>query len=307
MQKQLFTANRLKIKYPQVKKFVSSQMNEDICKYAATYVEETDILLTALLINPLGKTEKVEEIKKNFGGQVLSNLLLINRLHNHDEKLLKLTQKYKKIIIVYLASFKIIFDNFSKKEIRRLFPVKALRYAMKILEKNDITQIRLALEDNFFSLLQPEVYKNYSSLLKFTRKKFAMKQKEISRNFQKMIKENNIQAQIEGRVKTIFSIHNKITKKNILFSQILDTIGIRILVDTDEACYRSMVCILRNYPIMTSRVKDYIAVPKSNGYQSIHLTILYENHPIEIQIRTYDMHVQAQYGRASHVSYKNNA
>lgn len=307
MQKKIYSVTKLKRKFPYLKRYIPSRLNEDIYKYASTFLSDGDVLFTALLINPLGKTEKLTSLESLFNKSLVNNLRIINRLYLGDEKIIKNYQKYNSFIIIYLSCFKILFDNFSKKELQKLFSFKNLRYAMKLVEKNDITELRIDLEDNFFSLLYPEVFKNYYSLLKFTKKKFAVKQKEILKSFNKLIKDSHIQAQIEGRIKTIYSIHNKILKKNILFSQILDTIGIRILVETEEDCYRSMACVLKNYPIMTSRVKDYIAVPKENGYQSIHLTILFDNHPVEIQIRTFHMHVQAQFGKASHLAYKNYA
>ena len=93
-------------------------------------------------------------------------------------------------------------------------------------------------------------------------------------------------------------------KKNLILSQILDTIGIRIIVNSIDECYKIMALIFKYSPSMPNKIKDYIAIPKENGYQSIHITTFHEGSPIEIQIRTLEMHRFAEYGRANHLNYK---
>lgn len=129
-------------------------------------------------------------------------------------------------------------------------------------------------------------------------------EKKVKKEIGDFLLNKKINTQIESRFKTIYSLHQKITKKNILFSQVLDVIGLRILVETDADCYRTMEGLILKWVIIKNKIKDYIAVPKSNGYQSIHLTIMYEDHPVEIQIRTYKMHWESLYGESAHGAYK---
>lgn len=304
MKKKLRTSSQLFLPKHNFKQFKVTSLNKAIEKYAYLFIQDPALLRTARLQTPLEKNNDISAIKQAFGSNVYRQLLLLNRIYRLDEKILKNPHRYKDIILLFLVSLKVCFDKMPFQEIQKKFNQRDWRYFMKLLQTNDVGELRITLEDRLFSLLEPQVYKNYYSLLKFTQKNFASRQKKILRGFQRMMKEARIFATLESRLKTIYSIHNKITKKNILLSQILDTIGVRIIVDNEEDCYRSMACILKKYPIITSRVKDFIAVPKPNGYQSIHLTIFYDNQPVEIQIRTHQMHQEAQYGVAAHNEYK---
>jgi GTP pyrophosphokinase/guanosine-3',5'-bis(diphosphate) 3'-pyrophosphohydrolase len=290
---------------PALKKNPPGKINKEIFNYLLLFVNDKDILLASLVQNPFGKTSGLGNIKKNFGEPAAKIISQLNAIHDGDRSVLKKYPMIKKIIILYLANFAVLFNRYPK-DPRSVRATKAekITFAMKLLENLDITEIRTQLEDRFFAILYPAIYANYHSLLGFTRKEFLLQQKKITQEFKKILYDSKIEARIESRLKTIYSIHHKITKKNILFSQILDTIGLRIIVKTEDDCYRTMVLMLKNNPILTSRVKDYIAIPKENGYQSIHLTILHDGHPVEIQIRTEKMNLQAQYGLASHFKYK---
>ncbi|MDR3559728.1 MAG: hypothetical protein P4L62_03165 [Candidatus Pacebacteria bacterium] len=291
--------------HPALKKNPPGKINKEIFSYLLLFVDDEDILLSSLIQNPFGKTSGLGNIRKNFGEPAAKIIDQVNALHDGDRSVFKKYSKTKKIIILYLANFVILFNRYPKDpRMIRATKTEKTDFAMKLLENLDITEIRTQLEDRFFAILHPSIYDNYHSLLGFTRKEFLLQQKNITREFKKIMEDGKVEARIESRLKTIYSLHHKITKKNILFSQVLDTIGLRIIVKTEDDCYRTMVLMLKNNPILTSRVKDYIAIPKDNGYQSIHLTILHDNHPVEIQIRTQKMNHQAQYGFASHFKYK---
>lgn len=298
----------LQREFPALKKHKPSKTQKEVFEYLSDFVKKPSLMAASIIQNPFSIDNNLEPIGKKYGNGVLKHIRNLNKLKDNDVKFVQNYNTNKKIILLYLANFK--FINKSKKkdgQIKKVLAKKNIRYAMSLLEKSDVSEIRHDLEDVFFSILEPEIYRNYINLLKFTKKKLAIRQNEILQHFSKILKENrlNRQIKIETRVKSIYSIHNKIIKKNILYTQILDTIGLRILVPTEELCYKVMVLILKNQDFMMSKIKDYIAIPKENGYQSIHLTIIHKNFPVEIQIRTYDMHWKAQYGIASHANYKN--
>ena len=131
---------------------------------------------------------------------------------------------------------------------------------------------------------------------------------EIEINIKKisdLMQKNNIKAKVYGRVKHISSIFNKLQDKNYNISQIYDLLAVRILVNSVEKCYEVLSIINSCYTPIDNRFKDYIARPKPNGYQSIHTTVITENNdPLEIQIRTNQMHEFAEYGVAAHFLYK---
>ncbi|MDE5862843.1 MAG: TGS domain-containing protein, partial [Lachnospiraceae bacterium] len=121
------------------------------------------------------------------------------------------------------------------------------------------------------------------------------------------IEEAGIEAEISGRVKHFFSIYKKMINQNKTLDQIYDIFAVRIIVDSVRDCYGALGIIHEKYTPIPGRFKDYIAMPKSNMYQSLHTTLISKSgQPFEIQIRTYDMHKTAEYGIAAHWKYKEN-
>lgn len=291
--------------YPSLKKNPHSKINKEIFNYLWLFVRNQDILTASLIQNPFRKTTGLKNIRKKYGENIHDILICLNGLHNCNKEIFKKYKENKQVILLFLSNLVVLLERHpGDSGTIRLVKTPEIKFAMKLLENLDITEIKIRLEDKLFSLLEPNLYRNYHSLLELTRKKFILQQKKIAQEFKALLKSSGIEARIESRLKTIYSVHQKILKKNILFSQILDTIGIRIIVKTEDDCYKAMVLILKQGPIISSHVKDYIAIPKDNGYQSIHLAILHEGHPVEIQIRTFEMHQRAQYGPASHFEYK---
>jgi len=285
-------------KYPFLSNDKISNDNVKVFKQVKSFTDDPDILATCLIQNFFGN-KKLDE--KNIPDKIQYFLRKLDEISLCKTKTDSIVKKDKKTAIIFLFNNQLLLTHTKYK---RLLKKKRIKYGMDILQELSIGELRNALEDSFFSYLQPEIYHHYTSLLKYSKKQYVELQKQMKKYFQQLLKKNNIEAQIYTRIKTIHSIHNKVVKKNVLLSQILDTIGLRIIVKTVKECYQTMGLILKDYPIMTCRVKDYITIPKQNGYQSIHLTIVHEGHPTEIQIRTKKMHKYAQYGKACHLTYK---
>ena len=171
--------------------------------------------------------------------------------------------------------------------------------------------IKAELEDRAFRYLE---YENYQSL----KKKIARKRSDrsesvenISENIQLILKQAGIRHEIQGRYKRFYSIFQKLEKVENNFDRIQDLIGFRVLVNGIDECYAALSFIHENWTPIKNRFKDYIANPKSNGYQSLHTTVTDSQNgplrylrPIEIQIRTHKMHRMAEYGVAAHWLYK---
>ena len=135
------------------------------------------------------------------------------------------------------------------------------------------------------------------------RKKIVYK---IRKEIKSHLKTNQIMSTVKGREKNLFSIYRKIKTKHKPFSEVLDVYGFRIIVNSVEDCYRSLGLIHNYYKPIEQRFKDYIAIPKSNGYQALHTTLLaLDSIPIEIQIQTKSMELIAENGICAHASYKN--
>ena len=168
-----------------------------------------------------------------------------------------------------------------------------------------ISKIKVELDDLSMQYLYPEVYKNLREEIT-TRlnasEDFIVQMVEQVRGY---MKEAGIEAEVDGRVKHLFSIYKKMITQNKTLDQIYDIHAIRIKVETVRDCYAALGIIHEKYKPIPGRFKDYIAMPKQNMYQSLHTTLIGPGgRPFEIQIRTYEMHRTAEYGIAAHWKYK---
>lgn len=277
-----------------------TEINKEVREKLKLYTDDDVLLSTASSYEPFGasdmvgiKDRKIKTVLKSF-----------NRLQEMDEKVFININRIQNVVILYLLNCEAIIKKKESNEAKKWINKKRISYSSKLLNKLYINELKTELEDPFFAILEPKIFGHYKSLLKYTQKQYLSSQNKFVEHFKHLLDVNGINAQISYRLKTLYSIHQKITKKNILFSQVLDTIGLRIITQNVEDCYRAMSIILKNFPSLTGRIKDYIAIPKENGYRSIHLTIIHKGHPTEIQIRTHDMHNRIQYGKACHKFYK---
>lgn len=174
-----------------------------------------------------------------------------------------------------------------------------------IAHRLGISKIKIELDDLSLKYLQPDVYYELAekiSLKKDARESFV---ESIVDEVLEHLKEVEIKARVEGRVKHFFSIYKKMVNQSKTLDQIYDLFAVRIIVDSVKDCYAALGVIHELYKPIPGRFKDYIAMPKPNMYQSLHTTLIGSNgQPFEIQIRTYEMHRTAEYGIAAHWKYK---
>ena len=176
-----------------------------------------------------------------------------------------------------------------------------------IAHRLGISKIKVELDDLSMSYLMPDVYNDLKAQIdeRLTEREAYIKR--IVADVKRHIDNANIKAEIDGRVKHFFSIYKKMKNQNKTLDQIYDIFAVRIKVDTVRDCYSALGIIHEMYTPIPGRFKDYIAMPKSNMYQSLHTTLMGpEGQPFEIQIRTYEMHRTAEYGIAAHWKYKEN-
>lgn len=297
--------NELKGEYPNLAKYTALPLVREIAAHFALFESDKSMLAAAVLQEPFHHSYNFEQIAADFDQKVAQNLQDQAELHNLNPKFLDDYDGNKAGIILHLINYQFFLKNENEVPgIRKLITPERIKYLMQLLEKSDISDIRSELEDPFFKILEPEVFSHYEQLLKFTTKSHEQREHDLKHKVLKLANDNDIEIEIEFRIKSIFSIHKKIVKKKILYSQVLDTIGLRLIVNSEKECYQLMGILLKAWPVISNKLKDYIAVPKRNGYQSIHLTIIDGEQPVEIQIRTKEMHHFAQYGQASHLKYK---
>lgn len=165
--------------------------------------------------------------------------------------------------------------------------------------------IKVELEDLAFSYLRPEECRRLQSLIDAKQSERMGLLKKAMRRIQLALQDSGIEADISGRRKHIYSIYRKLTQKKLNLSEIYDIVAIRVIVNSVADCYGALGIIHSLWKPFPGRVKDYIAMPKTNMYRSLHTTLFSEHGmPFEVQIRTWDMHRTAEYGIAAHWMYK---
>ena len=259
-----------------------------------------------------------QEIEKLFGYDI-ANLVecvtKINRINfNSDSEQMAANQR--KILVGLASDVRVLIIKLADRlhNMRTLYvfsPEKQQRKARETLEiltpvahRLGMYKIKSELEDLCLRYLNPAAY--FDILEKLNYKKTEMDEAvgKMLDEVSSLLKEHGIRHEIKGRSKSVYSIYNKLSKGRS-FNDIYDILALRVLVDTEQECYLALGLIHSKYKPVPKRFKDYIAMPKSNFYQSLHTTVFgIDGMLFEIQIRTYDMDRVAEYGIASHWSYK---
>jgi GTP diphosphokinase / guanosine-3',5'-bis(diphosphate) 3'-diphosphatase len=188
---------------------------------------------------------------------------------------------------------------------RRATARETLDIYAPIAERLGLYRIKLELEDLGFWALYPQRYRVLERALKRARGNQKEFLKKIEQQLQAALLKSNIAATVDTREKHLYSIYKKMRRKRATLNEIVDVYGLRIVVNSTDTCYRALGVVHSLFKPMPGRFKDYIAIPRVNGYQSLHTTLFGPNGvPIEVQIRTEDMHRVAESGIASHWRYK---
>jgi guanosine-3',5'-bis(diphosphate) 3'-pyrophosphohydrolase len=164
--------------------------------------------------------------------------------------------------------------------------------------------IRGELEDLAFNYLEPAAYLEFQKRLADKSKVFEKFLHEVQNTIRTTLVENGVPAEVEGRIKRIYSIHQKSQRQQRTLDQIYDLLAIRVITDTVRNCYAALGVIHQIWRPVPGRFKDYIAMPRPNLYQSLHTTVIHAGQPFEVQIRTQEMHRIAEQGVAAHWKYK---
>ncbi len=229
-----------------------------------------------------------------------------------------LVEYYKKVIVGMSEDVRVIMINLANRvmnmrHISRLKREQAKKYAKESLEivapiahHLGIYKIKSELEDLSLKTLKPDVYFDIVEKLNSTKNEREKLIQSMTREVKKILDDNHINYEIKGRSKSIYSIYNKLDKGR-KFNDIYDLFALRIMVSDEILCYHVLGLIHAKFKPIPKRFKDFIAMPKSNGYRSLHTTVFGVNNTLfEIQIRTFEMNEVAENGLAAHWSYKEN-
>jgi guanosine-3',5'-bis(diphosphate) 3'-pyrophosphohydrolase len=188
---------------------------------------------------------------------------------------------------------------------RRAIARETLDIYAPIAERLGLYNLKLELEDLGFDALYPQRYRVLERALKRARGNQKEFLKKIEQQLTAALLKNDIAARVEMREKHLYSIYRKMRRKRATLNEIVDVYGLRVVVDKSDTCYRALGVVHGVFKPMPGRFKDYIAIPRVNGYQSLHTTLFGPNGvPIEVQIRTDSMHRVAESGIAAHWKYK---
>src|SRR5271155_1003448 len=164
--------------------------------------------------------------------------------------------------------------------------------------------IRGELEDLAFRYLEPEAFLDIQKKISTKQKVFDKFLHEVEDSIRAKMVENGIPAEVQARIKRLYSLHLKIQKQQRTLDQVFDLLAVRVITDTVKNCYAALGVIHQIWPPLPGRFKDYIAMPRPNLYQSLHTTVIHAGQPFEVQIRTQEMHRIAEQGVAAHWKYK---
>jgi len=188
---------------------------------------------------------------------------------------------------------------------RKRIAKETLEIFAPLANRLGIWQIKWELEDLSFRYTQPDDFKDIADKLATRRESRETEVQEVILELKNILKEGGISAKITGRTKHIYSIYQKMVKKDKPFESVLDLRGVRLIVSDIPSCYAALGIIHTKWRPIPNEFDDYIAAPKDNFYQSLHTTVIYsDGKPLEVQIRTEEMHQKAEYGIAAHWLYK---
>jgi len=222
-------------------------------------------------------------------------------------KMLLAFSKDLRVIMLRLASRLQTLRYFAsvKKEVPAALAKESLQVFAPLANRLGIWEIKWELEDLSFRYLEPDTYKKIAKLLHEKRVERELNMQHLREQVQTELAAQNIRAVVQGRPKHIYSIVKKMRGKSLDFSQVFDIRAMRVIVPNVADCYEALSWVHSNFAPIVSEFDDYIAKPKTNGYQSLHTVVRDDlGRPIEIQIRTQAMHDHAEHGVAAHWAYK---
>lgn len=301
-----------------------------VATITAYYSNDEHMVIAALLHDVVEDTPTtLEDINEQFGkdvAHIVDGLTKITEIREHelapfgdDSKLLISALTFRKMLIASIDDVRVMVVKLCDRlhnmltlealplEKRKRISEETLVVYAPIAHRLGIATIKNILEDIAFYHVYPKEYekidtymKEYQQKMQLTINRFLSKTKTVldKSGFTNQIK-------IFSRIKHYYSIYIKMQRKGVSIDEVLDLYAIRILVNEPIDCYNILGIIHTNFKPLVSRFKDYISIPKENGYQTIHTTVFSNSKIYEVQIRTFDMHNIAEYGVAAHWKYKN--
>ncbi len=293
----------------------------EVAKILTSIKLDADSIVAGLLHDTLEDTNlNIGEINKNFGNEIVALVEGLTKINKYSLKVKnqKFGENYKKLILATTKDLRVILVKLAD----RLHNMRTIKY---IKDENKKTKIALEtievfaplaqrlgmkewqdeLEDISFEVINPDAKKTIIERLEYLKSKDDNIVDAIRYELKNIFFQEDLFCKVEGRIKSPYSIWNKIKNKNISFEQLSDIMAFRVITNSTRECYRCLGIIHRQYPYIQGRFKDFISAPKSNGYRALHTSVMGpKNKKIEIQFRSNIMEQIADFGVASHWKYK---
>lgn len=292
-----------------------------VARILATMKLDHQVLIAAILHDVIEDTTAAkEQVSEAFGHDVaelvdgvskLTQVTFSSKAEAHAEYFRKMMMAMARDIRVMLIKLADRLHNMRtlnalRPEKRRQIARETLEIYAPIANRLGLNNIRLELEELGFRALYPQRYRVLAEEIRRARGDRKQVIDKISESIVSRLTEEGLSGDVLGREKHLYSLYEKMVEKGLSFSDVMDIYAFRIIVDSVDMCYRVLGCVHNLYKPVPLRFKDYIAIPKANGYQSLHSVLIGPfGVPIEIQIRTTDMHAVAEAGIAAHWRYKN--
>ena len=296
-------------------------------KLVSTLAVDDEVKVAALLAPLLeGDVVREEDARSHFGVEPLRLAIELTRLGKFGltsqwapeqklsgsqaetlRKMLLAIVTDPRLIILKLADqlLRLRQAKLASTEEQRQSALEARELYAPLANRLGVWQLKWELEDLAFRYLEPENYRRIAAALSSRRADRERSIEEVQAELQSELARAGVRAEIAGRPKHIYSIWRKMQRKSLGFDQVLDVRAVRVLVDTVADCYAALGVVHGRWPYIPGEFDDYIATPKDNPYRSLHTAVIGPNHePLEVQIRTREMHEHAELGVAAHWKYK---
>jgi GTP diphosphokinase / guanosine-3',5'-bis(diphosphate) 3'-diphosphatase len=281
---------------------------------------DCETIIAALLHDVLEDTDTTKkEMQQRFGKEVVALVNGVTKISilRAKNKSVQGAESIRKMLLAMTKDIRVILIKLADKlhnmstleylpeEKRKRIAQECLDIYAPLADRLGIAWMKLELEDLALKHLHPTVYTQIREALTEKKRKRADFLKKVERTIHQHAHEEGIEIEVESRAKHFYSIYQKMRRRQKAFHEIHDLLGLRILCGTTSECYTILGLVHRLWPPIEGRFKDYIAMPKSNQYQSLHTTVMcWGGKQLEIQIRTRQMHATAEMGIAAHWAYK---
>lgn len=292
----------------------------EVAKILVDLKADTNTVISAFLHDVLEDTDtKPEEIEARFSTDVLNLVQGVTKLGKLQFKSTEERQaeNFRRMFIAMANDIRIIFLkladrlhnmrtlNFMAANKQQKIAQETLDIFAPLANRLGIGKIKAELEDLSLRYLHPDKYYEIAQLVSQKKAERELTVNLLIDKISQDVKRSGINAQITGRAKHYYSIYSKMERLNIAFHDLYDITAVRVIVDNEKECYEVVGLIHSQFKPIPGRFKDYIAMPKGNMYQSLHTSVIGpRSKPLEVQIRTWEMHEVAEYGVAAHWSYK---